>query len=214
MRAYPSGVEPLAPGLDLAAALERVAATGAAFVPRALAEPFRSRLQSALESVDLRPVPASVGPVRQETEAASLPPGRVPEADLLCRAFVRAVREAGRGIRGLATWRPDDVTVQRYRAGALGITPHLDGRRFRRLVAVFTTAGSARFTLHETREGAPVETWEAGPGSLVLLRGPGLGGLRDGRPFHAVAGPRAGARYSLALRMAAPRRLESGAADV
>jgi hypothetical protein len=37
------------------------------------------------------------------------------------------------------------------------------------------------------------------------LRGPGLRGLEDGRPFHAVRGPAAGQRYSLTFRMNAGR---------
>jgi len=34
-----------------------------------------------------------------------------------------------------------------------------------------------------------------------LMRAPGLAGVRDGRPYHAVHGPARGARCSLALRM-------------
>lgn len=201
--AYASGVSPLAPRLDLRAALERVRDRGAAFVPRALSDPFRTRLGAAVRGGSFEAVPGSVGPVRQETESWDPRPGDLPEVDDLRAAVTRVVRAHGRGIRGLATWRPTDVTVQRYRPGALGITPHLDGKRYRRLVVVVTVAGTARFRIHERRDGPAVAEWEAGPGSLALLRGPGLGGHRDGRPFHAVEGPRRGMRYSVALRMRA-----------
>jgi hypothetical protein len=33
------------------------------------------------------------------------------------------------------------------------------------------------------------------------MRGPGLAGRRDGRPFHLVEGPRLGERLSLGFRM-------------
>ena len=39
--------------------------------------------------------------------------------------------------------------------------------------------------------------------SVTLMRGPGLAGVRDGRPYHAVHGPTRGVRWSLALRMRA-----------
>ncbi len=202
-------MDPFVPRLDLRRVLREVAADGAGFVPRALAEPFRDRLQRAVERGPFGPVPEVIGPVRQETESFAIGPGALPEADRLRRSLAALVRAHGRGIRGLATWRPNDVQAQRYRPGALGITSHLDGRRFRRLIAVFTTAGSARFAVSAERAGPAVAAWEAGPGSLVLLRGPGLAGLRDGRPFHTVSGPTAGYRYSVALRMEA-RREEEG----
>jgi hypothetical protein len=77
----------------------------------------------------------------------------------------------------------------------------MDGRWYRRLVAVFTVAGSARFEVRAAREGRVLERWSASGGSVTLMRGPGLAGVRDGRPYHAVHGPRRGVRWSLALRM-------------
>lgn len=198
-------MHPFHPQLDLRPALERVAAEGAAFVRRALDDGFRRRLQRAVEHLRLEPAAEVVGPVRQQTEAAEVLPGDLPETEALRRAFGSLVRDAGAGIRGLATWRPNEIVVQRYLPGALGITPHLDGKRFRRLVTVFTTEGSARFAICRDRAGGVLAEWEAVPGSLVLLRGPGLAGHRDGRPFHLVEGPRRGCRYSIGLRMDARR---------
>jgi alkylated DNA repair dioxygenase AlkB len=59
----------------------------------------------------------------------------------------------GRDVAGLEAWVPTAAFVQRYRPGALGITPHLDGKRFGLLVAAFTTKGSAQFSIHETGRG-------------------------------------------------------------
>jgi hypothetical protein len=176
---------PLINRLDLREPLARTARSGAAFVPRALTGAFLHRLQEEVRRGPFRPLPEEIGPVRQQTEAYEVR-GRAtgfPRLAELRRTLGHSVREQGRGIRGLATWRPTEISVQRYRGGAVGITPHLDGKRYRRLVAV----------------------WETEPGSLVLLRGPGLGGLRDGRPFHRVSGPESGWRYSVGFRMEARR---------
>jgi hypothetical protein len=198
---------PLVAGLDLKEPLARTARSGAAFVPHAVPGGFLQRLQEEVERGPFRPLPEEIGPVRQETEAFEVR-GRLAEYPLLAelrRALVRAVREQGGGIRGLSTWRSTEISVQRYRGWAVGITPHLDGKRYRRLVAIFTTLGRARFTVCRDRGGEPVEEWDTVPGSLVLLRGPGLGGLRDGRPFHRVSGPESGRRTSVGFRMGVRR---------
>lgn len=191
------------PDVDISEALRRVATTGAAFVPQALAETFCEDLQREVEAGPFEPAPSQIGPVRQETEVLAIPApmqGYAAVAEL-CRALAALVRLQGRGIAGLERYAPNVCHVQRYRTGALGITPHLDGKRFALLVAVFTTKGSSRFTIHAERFGPPVEAWEVTPGSLVLLRGPGLAGIPDGRPFHAVSGPPAGERFSVSFRM-------------
>jgi hypothetical protein len=105
------------------------------------------------------------------------------------------------GIDGLGQWRPNHVSVQRYPPGALGITTHLDRKRYHYLVAVFTVEGCAPFIWCRDRAGTSEAVWHAGPGSLVLLRGPGLAGIEDGRPLHTVTGPPVGRRVSVTFRM-------------
>jgi hypothetical protein len=189
-------------GLDLGQALQTVAREGFAFVPRAPAEDFRRSLQQEVQACPFQPVPGEIGPVRQETEECVIPSPMdgYPLVAKLSGGLVTLVRDHGRAVAGLEAWVPTAAFVQRYRLGALGITPHLDGRRFGLLVAVFTTNGSAQFSIHETRSGPAVARWEAAPGSLVLLRGPGLAGVEDGRPFHAAGGPCGQERYSVSLR--------------
>ena len=191
------------PGLDLGQALQTVAREGFAFVPRALAEDFRRALQQEVQACPFQPVPGEIGPVRQETEECVIPSPMdgYPLVARLSGELVALVRDHGRAVAGLEAWVPTAAFVQRYRPGALGITPHLDGRRFGLLVAVFTSEGSARFSIHETRSGPAVARWEAAPGSLVLLRAPGLAGVDDGRPFHTVGGPTDQGRYSVSFRM-------------
>jgi hypothetical protein len=80
----------------------------------------------------------------------------------------------------------------------------MDGRWYRRLVAVFTVVGSARFEVRALRQGDVVETWTARARGVTFMRGPGLAGIRDGRLYHAVYGPERRVRCSIALRMAHP----------
>jgi hypothetical protein len=78
-------------------------------------------------------------------------------------------------------------------------------------VVVVTVRGTAPFSVHETREGPAVATWTANAGGMTLMRAPGLAGVRDGRPFHSIPGPKDGTRVSLALRMAVDRGPRGGA---
>jgi hypothetical protein len=186
-------------------AFRRAAREGAAFIPRVVHGPYLGRLVAELAELRFEAAPAEVGEVRQETEACTLPEGlgRFPATAAVGRGLVAAARASG--VRGLRTWRPNEVVVQRYAPDTLGITSHRDGKRFRRLVAVVTLEGWARFAIRRERHGDLVARWDVGPGDLVLMRGPGLAGARDGRPFHEVSGPRTGARSSVAFRMDAGR---------
>ncbi len=195
----------LAGGLDLRGALTEVCDGGAAVVPAALDEGFRRRLRREIAAGPFRGFAESFnrGLVRQQIDGYDVEGDMAgfPAVAELRDGLTALVRKHGREIRGLATWRPNEAGVARYRHGSIGITPHLDGRSYRRLVAVVTVWGRAQFVVCRDRAGEVAKSWEARPGSLTLLRGPGLGGRRDGRPFHAVAGPRGQGRCSLGLRM-------------
>jgi hypothetical protein len=79
----------------------------------------------------------------------------------------------------------------RQQLGARGITLHLDQKRHRYLVAVSPRKAAPRSRGRKDWPCRDAETvWRAGPGSLVLLRGPGLGGVEAGRPLYMVTRPR------------------------
>jgi hypothetical protein len=189
--------------LDLGAALAEVAQRGIAFVPGALAETFRQELAGETDTMPLRPMPAEEGVARQEGEVFAIcgTTSRYAIVERLRAALDAQISACAGDIAGLAGWRPNHVAVQRYPAGALGITPHLDQKRYHLLVAVFTAEGCAPFTWCRDRAGTPEAVWQAGSGSLVLLRAPGLAGVEDGRPLHMVAGPPVGRRVSVTFRM-------------
>ena len=194
------------PGVDLRAELRVCAQAGHARVARAVPAAFLRRLRAELDAGPFRPFGESFGPVRQQIDGydVDLPATAFPLLTALCRGLAGLVRDQGRGVRGLATWVPNEVGIAHYVPGSIGITPHMDGRWYRRLVVVATVYGRAPFAICGSRDPDDVvERWVAGPGDLVLMRGPGLAGHRDGRPFHLVEGPRRGERLSLGIRMSA-----------
>lgn len=190
--------------LSLRAALAETASRGYAYVPDALDPSFRGALDREIDAGPWQPFEHDHGKVRMQIEGfdLELPTSGNPAIALLRDALEWIVRRDGSAIRGLATWRPNEAGAVRYLPGALGITAHMDGKWYRRLVVVVTVRGTAPFSVHQRRDAPAVDTWTATAGGLTLMRAPGLGGARDGRPFHSIPGPKRGTRISLALRMA------------
>jgi hypothetical protein len=201
-----TGGPPIGSGRVLAEALRACADDGFARLERAVDEDSYRRLRAELDAGPFRPFGESFGPVRQQIDGydVSIPSSSFPRLTSLCRELRDDVRAAGRDVRGLATWSPNEVGIAHYVPGSIGITPHMDGKWYRRLVVVLTVSGRATFAICGSRDPADVVArWSAGPGDLVLMRGPGLAGHRDGRPFHLVEGPRRGERLSIGIRMSA-----------
>jgi hypothetical protein len=198
-------VEPLRAGVRLTGALEACARSGHARIVGSIEPAFLRRLRAELDAGPFRPFRETFGRVRQQIDGydVAVPSADFPLLSRLSQDLVARVRADGHGIRGLATWRPNEVGIAHYVPGSIGITPHLDGKWYRRLVVVATVYGRARFAVCRSRDPADVaEAWTSSPGDLVLMRGPGLAGHRDGRPFHLVDGPRRGERLSVGIRMA------------
>lgn len=198
------GTDNLAPGLDLRNALSACARIGHARLTSAVATDVLRRLRAEIESNPFHPFGESFGEVRQQIDGYDIrvPATGFPVLTALCRDLRDAVRSQGRGVRGLASWIPNEVGVTHYVPGSIGITPHKDGKWYRRMVVVATVYGRAPFAICGSRDPQDiVERWISEPGDLVLMRGPGLVGARDGRPFHLVEGPRRGERLSLGIRM-------------
>lgn len=191
----------LSHGVDWSCLLREVIEQGAAFAAGAVNKPCCDELAAELVSGPYAPVAAVIGRVRQQAESFEIPveqlSPRYPVLAGLCDELVGHMHR-----HGTVEWAPNEVVIQRYQPGSLGITPHRDQRRFAYLVAVVTVAGSAPFTLCRNRAGDPIHIWQANEGSLVLLRGPGLAGEPDGRPMHTVGGPTGGKpRTSIGIRM-------------
>jgi hypothetical protein len=190
--------------LSLWRPLRETAVRGFAYIPDALDPSFRRALDREIDAGPWQRFEHDEGAVRMQIEGFDLvaPMDGFRAIAALRDALESLVRRDARAIRGLATWRPNEAGAVRYRPGAMGITAHMDGKWYRRLVVVVTVRGTAPFSVHETRNGPPIATWTATAGGMTLMRAPGLGGVRDGRPFHSIPGPKRGTRISLALRMA------------
>jgi hypothetical protein len=184
--------------------LREVAEHGAAFAAHAVCQFRCTQLMAELDGAPFDAVAPQIGQVRQEMECFNVTTERLkPQYPALASVCDELVGQVHR--HGVPQWLPNEVAIQRYHPGSLGITPHRDQRRFAQLVAVITIAGSAPFTLCRDRTGDPIHTWQASEGSLVLLRGPGLAGQEDGRPMHVIGGPTGGIpRTSIGIRMHVP----------
>ena len=174
----------------LAEALARLEAEDAAALPF-LADDGRRHLLAAAEGLAYRQARPMIGEgeraVRQEFEICmNPPPGPFHDcAAALERLLAPAL--ACLPAPPLAAVPPlNDVVLQRYPPGALGITPHRDHVRYRDLVAIVTLAGKARFGVCRDRSGTGAREVPIPPGSLLLMRAPGFAG-RDDRPFHFVS---------------------------
>ncbi len=142
---------------------------------QALGDRFRTRLERELLTVPYEPAPPEVGPVRQETDVFVLRDLKgFPALAELAHEYRVAVLARAREIRGLATYAPNEIHLQRYRPGSLGITPHLDGKRYRRLVAFFTVRGSACLSVLRERAGeercSGLLAWEASATAARSMR--------------------------------------------
>jgi hypothetical protein len=178
---------------DLRAPLRQVAETGIAVVPGAVAVP--AGLVDEFATLRYKEPPRDAHPVTTRSELAVLSTwDGYPLLARLRASLVAAVN------RSVADWQPDQIFVRRYRDGSEGMSPHRDGTRFRLLVATVSVLGSASFFRHNSN-GAVTHAWPVGPGDLVLLRGMGLRGVEDGRPYHSVGGPAGDYRCSVAFRM-------------
>jgi hypothetical protein len=188
--------------MRLRPALEEVAAAGHCLVRDALTRARAEELLGELAGRRFTPLAPVIGTVHQRGEGLTieLDDEGFPAAARLVSELAREVR--GSGIEGTADYAPNETTCQRYPDRSSGIGPHMDQRRYRLLVAAFTLAGEAPFTVFEDRSAATVvRAWTTRAGDLCLLRAPGLAGLPDGRPTHSVRGPGSGTRVSLTVRM-------------
>jgi hypothetical protein len=183
-------------------ALEEVAADGHYLVRRVLTQARTEELLGELAGRRFTPLEPVIGTVHQRGDGLTInvDEGDFPAAGKLVAELAGEVRASG--IPGTKGYIPNEVTCQRYLDGASGIGPHMDQRRYELLIAAFTLVGEARFTVYQDRSATTVvRAWTTRAGDLCLLRAPGLAGVPDGRPTHAVGGPPSGARVSLTVRM-------------
>jgi len=175
----------------LTGAFEKCEQDGWAVCPSVIEDP--GALVAELADVTLVPLDEKVGRVRQA--------GATGVAAIEGRPQLEALAEELAGASG--GWLADEVALGRYGPDG-GITSHRDNTFYTGFVAVLTVSGRARFRVSADRAGQRVlGELVAGPGDLVLLRGPrpGQDGDADVRPFHSVGPPEGGGeRVVIVLR--------------
>lgn len=147
------------------------------------------------------PLPDRVNGVRQRADQFSIRVGdpSFPAINELASSLTEAVTSRGTTY-GLERFAPTEARFMCYCGGRAGLGAHRDGTCYWMLVAVYSLAGRATFTVHPDSGQEPIRILVQ-PGDLVLLRAPGFGGHPDGRPLHSVGAPLDGERVSLTLRM-------------
>ena len=177
--------------LDALAVLGRVSRDGAVALPL-IEESFRRRLHREAAAYRYRKARSLVGSgaraVRQRMGVLSeLPP------DSLYCALTRAFQSMwDRSLSGVApypfesTLHFNDLMLQKYDNGEVGITPHRDHIEYRNLICLFVIAGRGRFDVCDSRAGDGARRVEHRPGDVILTSAPGLMG-RDERPFHCLS---------------------------
>jgi hypothetical protein len=192
---------------DLTPQLEQVARLGAASLPL-LDEAFRLTLLAEAESYTYKSEEEIVGSgdkqVRQHMGSfESFPPG---SAYLALRdAFQSWLDERLSSLLQYPFSSPlhfSSLSLQKYKQGSIGITPHRDGLRYINLICIFVIAGRGRFFVCADRSGKEAVEIDAAPGNAILMRAPGFLG-EDMRPFHFVSEVSL-TRYSFGLRQLRP----------
>jgi len=169
---------------------DRLGREGAVSLPL-LTDACRRHLVAAAAAMPFRPArPVVGGGDRVVYQDMAVSDAFVPgdAFDRLAGALSALVEAAARRLPAYPFASPlalDDLMLQRYRAGAGGITPHRDGWRYVNLVCLITLAGHARFALCDDRAGRNPRPLDAAPGRLIAMRAPGFAGS-DARPFHLV----------------------------
>ncbi|NIM74334.1 MAG: hypothetical protein GTO67_00515 [Gammaproteobacteria bacterium] len=189
--------------LDLARILPALDEIGAVAVP-VLDDGYRRSLVEAAKACRFRPARPLVGRgehrVRQRMEVSD---------DFPAESAFRGLTDAFQRLwdEGLAGTheRPfegrlvfNDLMLQRYTVGEVGITPHRDRTGYRNLVCLFILEGVGRFYVCENRAGRGAREIPHVAGDVLLMRAPGFRGSSE-RPFHFVRDIRS-PRYIFGLR--------------
>ena len=79
----------------------------------------------------------------------------------------------------------NELSLQLYEPGSIGITPHRDGRSLLNLICVVVITGRAEFALCDDRAGNNPRFLDTTPGNVIIMRAPGFLGSHY-QPFHFV----------------------------
>ena len=189
--------------LDLAEVCATLAERGATSVSLLEAKACTELLEEA-ERYTYRPASSVVGRGRARVyQRMGVFPGLPPRSQyrVLAASFQRLFDRALARLPVTPFASPplfNDLMLQRYERGALGISPHRDHVNYRNIICLIVVAGSGRFCICADRAGSGAVEIRGEPGDLIFTRAPGFLGS-DLRPFHFVSDIR-DTRYVFSLR--------------
>lgn len=172
---------------DVDEVLARINANGAASVP-ILPDSYRKALLEEADMYEFQKQDEIVGPAKVREQLSSV-------HDILSGSLFERLRDDFQGIIRLPRRGPspfqtpldlNEIVLQKYEAGSIGITPHKDFANNINLICVFILAGRARFALCDDRAGNNARDFDTTPGNVILMRAPGFMSS-DFRPFHFVS---------------------------
>ncbi len=179
--------------LDARAVIARLAAEDAISLP-VLSDAGRGLLLRASDALPYLPSREVVGSgdamVRQQLAwFADFAPGSPYRA--FAAAYQRLWDRALEAYSGPGFAVPlgfNELMLNRYEPGSLGITPHRDHITYRNLVALFVLDGAGRFFVAADRTGRDAREVPGPPGHAILMRAPGFPAHPGSpeRPFHYV----------------------------
>jgi len=176
--------------VDLAEAVEALAEGGAVAVP-ILGEEFRASLLDAARASRFRLARTLVGKgerlVQQRMEVCDDFPDdsvfRTLTGEFQALWDDHLTRLPSSPFDGCLDF--NDLMLQRYSVGEIGITPHVDRTTYRNIVCLFVLEGQGRFYICDDRAGNGAREIPHTAGDVLLMRAPGFCRSEE-RPFHFV----------------------------
>jgi hypothetical protein len=193
------------PGLNFSHLLREVVTFGGTFVPCAFRSEYLDFLLEEIESLEY-------GHYESGEEAAVYEKhrdfrARIYQTEVHIPRLRHLVEQLGWQVRLASVpqannecFYPDDINVWRYSDTSSAIGKHRDYSHDKFLIIGITVTGYCTLEYYgEDKNNPKPKLWQAGPGSLMILRGPGFC-ENDSRPFHAVNPPVNGERISIVIR--------------
>jgi len=171
---------------DIAAKLYDPAEPGALVIEDFLDEEFRRKLLEEIKKGTYQEALREYGKARQgfsQIVNENIKQNEFPLVHRLKYAYSQLYRQLAEEAQFQSN-NINDVYMQRYPEGSIGITPHLDFKSEINLVSIFVIEGKGDFYVCSDREKRNSQLLENPSGSLILIRAPRKPEENILRPMH------------------------------
>ncbi|MDB5194794.1 MAG: hypothetical protein JWN50_808 [Parcubacteria group bacterium] len=175
--------------IDVKDLIERIDKEQGVSIPF-LTDAYRKLLLEEAETYTYEKQPEIVGPAKVHEQLSSIREFHEGSLFYGLKGDVQRLLQGELRKIGLSPFTPElglnEMSLQLYEKGSIGITPHVDGKSCVNLICIFILTGHAKFALCDDRSGANPRFLDTTPGNLVIFRAPGFKGS-DFRPFHFLS---------------------------